>query len=241
MKKAVMSILCTALFCCTLSPAQGATSSKTGQGSADRGSRVLPLGKTRFSVVDEQGHTKEVDLKGKDFIVVSLREKGADGAAYAIDRDGVVWWAAPISSGAKGHEPPSGIYKVIRKERYYMSKAHPDPKGINNMDFSLFFTNRGHAIHMGNTNAMSHGCIHVGKKGANTMFKWATYDTRVVVTREHYLPYVYYDLKKAGYRITDKTPAHIKAYLKKMVPIKPHMPAAAAAAAENNRSHPDVF
>jgi len=104
-----------------------------------------------------------------------------------------------------------------------MSKAHPDPKGVNNMDFSLFFTNRGHAIHMGNTNAMSHGCIHVGKKGANTMFKWANYNTYVVVTREHYLPFVYYDLQKAGYKVNKNTPQHIKAYLKTMVPIKPHM------------------
>ena len=186
--------------------------------------KVIPLSKTEFAVVNADGSSKKVNLKGKDFIVVSLREKGADGAAYAIDRDGVLWWATAISSGAKGHETPSGIYHVLRKHRYYMSKAHPDPKGVNNMDFSLFFTNRGHALHMGNTNAMSHGCIHVGKKGANTMFKWATYKTRVVVTREHYLPFVYYDLAKAGYRINDKTPAHVKAYLKQMVPVKPQMP-----------------
>ncbi|WP_456394095.1 L,D-transpeptidase [Nitratifractor sp.] len=191
--------------------------------AADSASRVFPLSKTRFAVVDKSGKEKVVDLKGKDFIVVSLREKGADGLAYAVDRDGVVWWAASISSGAKGHETPSGIFPVLRKERYYMSKAHPDPRGINNMDFSLFFTNQGHALHMGNTNAMSHGCIHVGKKGADTMFKWATHKTRVVVTREHYLPFVYYDLAKAGYRVNDKTPGYIKAYIKKMVPVKPHM------------------
>ena len=195
--------------------------------SKDTHSRVIPLSKTKFAVLDDQGQEKVVDLKGKDFIVVSLREKGADGAAYAIDRDGVVWWAASISSGAKGHETPSGIYRVIRKERYHMSRAHPDPKGINNMDFSLFFTNRGHAIHMGNTNAMSHGCIHMGEKGANTMFKWANHKTNVVITREHYLPFVYYDLYKAGYRVNKNTPAHIKAYLKKMVPIKPNMDEAA--------------
>ncbi len=201
-------------------------------------SRVIPLSKTEFAVIDDHGKEKNISLKGKDFIVVSLREKGADGAAYAVDRDGVVWWAAPISSGAKGHETPSGIFRVLRKERYYMSKAHPNPKGVNNMDFSLFFTNRGHAIHMGNTNAMSHGCIHVGKKGANTMFNWATHKTKVVVTREHYLPFVYYDLQKVGYRVNKKTPAHIKAYLKKMVPIQPHMPAAAP---ENDASHSTVF
>ncbi len=183
---------------------------------------VIPLSKTKFAVMENNG-TKEniVDLSGKDFIVISVREKGADGIAYAIDRDGVVWWAASISSGAKGYETPSGIYRVIRKERYHMSKQHPDPKGINNMDFSLFFTDKGHALHMGNTNAMSHGCIHVGEKGANTMFKWANYKTNIVVTREHYMPFVYYDLVKSGYRVGKHTPAYIKEYIKSMKPIKP--------------------
>jgi lipoprotein-anchoring transpeptidase ErfK/SrfK len=191
---------------------------------ADKESRVFPLSKSKFAVVDKEGKEKIVDLSGEDYIVVSLREKGADGAAYAIDRDGVVWWAAVISSGAKGYETPSGIFTVWRKERFYMSKAHPDPRGINNMDFSLWFTHSGHAIHMGNDDKMSHGCIHVGKKGAESMFNWAQKGkTKVVVTREHFLPFVYYDLKKSGYKENSQTPAHIKTYLKTMVPVKPRM------------------
>ncbi|MEA3454988.1 MAG: L,D-transpeptidase [Campylobacterota bacterium] len=189
-------------------------------------SRVFPLSKTKFAV-NEKGADGEkiVDLTGQNFIVASVREKGADGIAYAVDSDGVVWWAAVISSGAKGHETPSGIFDIFRKERFHMSGQHPDPKGINNMDFSLWFTQQGHAIHMGNDDAMSHGCIHVGAKGAASMFNWATIGgTKIVVTREHYLPFVYYDLKKAGYKEGSHTPAHIKAYLKTMVPIKPRMP-----------------
>jgi len=191
---------------------------------ADPTSKVFPLSKSRFAVLDKQGKEKTVDLSGQEYIVVSLREKDADGVAYAIDRDGVVWWAAVISSGAKGHETPSGIFTVWRKERFYMSKAHPDPNGVNNMDFSLWFTRQGHAIHMGNDDRMSHGCIHVGKRGAETMFSWAQKGkTKVVVTREHYLPFVYYDLKKVGYKENGQTPAHIKAYLKTMVPVEPNM------------------
>lgn len=190
--------------------------------AADTQSNVFPLSKTKFVHLDN-GNERIVDLEGQDFIVTSLRENGADGLAYAVDRDGVVWWAAVISSGAKGHETPSGIFTIFRKERFYMSKAHPDPSGINNMDFSLWFTQRGHAIHMGSDDKMSHGCIHVGEKGAKTMFNWATKDeTKVVVTREHYLPFVYYDLRKSGYKEHADTPAHVKAYLKTMVPIEPN-------------------
>jgi len=192
--------------------------------AADAKSKVFPLSKTKFAVLGNDGQEKVVDLAGQDFIVTSLREKGADGLAYAVDRDGVVWWAAVISSGAKGHETPSGVFTIFRKERFYMSKAHPESSGINNMDFSLWFTQQGHAIHMGNDNAMSHGCIHVGKKGAKTMFTWAIRNkTKVVVTREHYLPFVYYDLRKSGYKEHATTPAYIKQYLKTMVPVAPRI------------------
>jgi len=190
---------------------------------ADATSRVLPLSKTKFAVKGDNGQEKIHDLSGQDYIVVSLREKGADGVAYAIDRDGDIWWAAIISSGAKGHETPSGIFTVFRKERFYMSKAHPEASGINNMDFSLWFTQQGHAIHMGNNDAMSHGCIHVGKKGAASMFNWAKKNhTKIVVTREHYMPFAYYDLLKAGYKETSKTPEHVKAAIRAFPPVKPN-------------------
>ena len=116
--------------------------------AANTQSTVFPLSKSKFAV-KHAGGEKIVDLAGQSYIVVSLREKGADGVAYAIDKDGVIWWAAIISSGAKGHETPSGIFTIFRKERHYMSKAHPEASGINNMDFSLWFTQQGHAIHMG--------------------------------------------------------------------------------------------
>jgi len=179
---------------------------------ADSTSKVFPLSKSKFAVLGDDGKETVVDLAGENYIVASLRERGADGAAYAVDRDGVIWWAAIISSGAKGHETPSGIFNIFRKERFYMSKSYPEASGINNMDFSLWFTQRGHAIHMGNDDAMSHGCIHVGAKGAASMFNWAKINnTKVVVTREHYMPFAYYDLLKTGYKETDKTPGHIKA------------------------------
>ncbi|NOR55480.1 MAG: L,D-transpeptidase family protein [Sulfurovum sp.] len=186
-------------------------------------STVLPLSKSKFAVKQSDGTEKIVDLAGQNYIVASLRERGADGAAYAIDSDGVIWWAAIISSGAKGHETPSGIFNIFRKERFYMSKTYPEASGINNMDFSLWFTPQGHAIHMGNDAAMSHGCIHVGAKGASSMFNWAKANkTKVVVTREHFMPFAYYDLLKAGYKETSKTPAHIKAAIRALPHVKPN-------------------
>lgn len=67
-----------------------------------------------------------------------------------------------------------------------MSETHPDPNGINNMDFELQFTQDGEALHLGNTAAMSHGCIHVGRQDISALFKWAKVGMPVVVMRGHY-------------------------------------------------------
>jgi tryptophan synthase alpha subunit len=67
-----------------------------------------------------------------------------------------------------------------------MSKTHPDPRGIDNMDFELQFTPDGQALHLGHTAAMSHGCIHVGRQDIAAVFKWAHVGMPVVIMRGHY-------------------------------------------------------
>jgi len=55
---------------------------------------VVPLSRTLFQVIDlKTGIEHIVDLTGKDFIVVSVRERGSDGRFYAVDKDGTVWWS----------------------------------------------------------------------------------------------------------------------------------------------------
>ena len=160
-------------------------------------SEVVPLSKTRFRVVSADGEQKEVNLKGKEFIVVSVRERGSDGRFYAVDRDGNVWFTGPITSGANDFPTPSGIYTVLRKKRYHMSKDFPDPSGINNMDYSIFFTHRGHALHKGSVDWMSHGCIHISPKHIPTLYRWSRpHDTRIIITRNSYMPFAKPDLVK---------------------------------------------
>ena len=162
---------------------------------------VVPLSKTTFKVITPGGKTKVVNLKGKEFIVVSVRERGSDGRFYAVDRDGDVWFSGPITSGANDFPTPSGIYSVLRKKRFYMSKDHPDPSGINNMDYSIFFTRYGHALHKGNVDWMSHGCIHISPKHIPTLFHWAKIgQTKVIITRNTYMPFAKPDLIKYNLR-----------------------------------------
>ncbi len=157
---------------------------------------ITPLSITEFEVQDKHGNTKIVNLKGKKFVVVSVSEPGSEGKSYAVDEDGTIWWVDKIASGAYGgHETPNGIFPIILKRRYHMSAAHPSASGINNMDFEMLFTQQGHALHLGNTKALSHGCIHVGRKDVEAMFKWVDTHTKVVIMRGHYGQFLKEELK----------------------------------------------
>jgi lipoprotein-anchoring transpeptidase ErfK/SrfK len=163
---------------------------------------IKALSATTFELTDVNHQNPHiVDFKGKDFFVVSVREPGSDGQVYAVDRDGTIWWHGRISSGAGGgklvkkngklvpvggHETNNNVFKVLAKRRFHMSKTHPDPNGVDNMDFEVQFTPDGQALHLGNTAAMSHGCIHVGRQDISALFKWAKVGMPVIVMRGHY-------------------------------------------------------
>jgi len=148
---------------------------------------IIPVSKTEFKVIDKNGNSRIVDLTGRKIIVVSVSEPGSEGKSYAVDEDGTIWWVDKIASGAYGgHETPTGIFHVLLKRRYHMSGTHPSKSGINNMDFEMLFTQQGIALHLGNTRALSHGCIHIGRKDVEAMFRWVGVGTKVVVMRGHY-------------------------------------------------------
>jgi lipoprotein-anchoring transpeptidase ErfK/SrfK len=170
---------------------------------------ITPLSITKFEVKDKHGKTKTVNLKGKKFVVVSVSEPGSEGKSYAVDEDGTIWWVDKIASGAYGgHETPTGIFSVLLKRRYHMSAAHPSADGVNNMDFEMQFTQDGDALHLGNTAALSHGCIHIGRKDVEAMFKWVEVGTTVIIMRGHYGQFLNQELKQ----FQDDTKAYDKSH-----------------------------
>ncbi|HSR73464.1 MAG TPA: L,D-transpeptidase family protein [Sulfurovum sp.] len=153
-----------------------------------KGIETMPLSKTIFKLF-KKDKEEIVDLSGKDFIVVSVRERGSDGRFYAVDRDGTIWWSGPVTSGAPEFRSPSGIFTIFQKKRYHMSTLWPDESGVNNMDYMMKFTKRGHALHKGSVDWMSHGCIHIDPKDVPVIYHWSNYKTKVVVTRHSYMPF----------------------------------------------------
>ena len=160
-----------------------------------KGEETVPIAKTVFKLI-KGSREHMVDLNGKNFIVVSVREVGSDGRFYAVDVDGTVWWSGPITSGTQEFKTPSGIFTIFQKKRYHMSTAFPDESGINNMDYMMKFTTRGHALHKGSVDWLSHGCIHIAPKDVPAIYHWSNYRTKVVITRHSYMPFAQEDLRR---------------------------------------------
>ena len=172
---------------------------------------IKALSTTKFEMTDTNWENpKIVDLKGKDFFVVSVREPGSDGRVYAVDSDGTIWWNGQISSGAGGgrlvekegklipkggHETNNDLFHVLAKRRFHMSSTHPSTDGVNNMDFEIQFTHDGQALHLGNIAGMSHGCIHVGRQDISALFKWAKVGMPVVIMRGNYIQHLNEEIK----------------------------------------------
>ncbi len=157
---------------------------------------LIPFSKTDFTYTNKAGNERDIDMTGKNFIFVSVREEDSDGRFYAVDKDGTVWLSGGISSGEEVGYTPSGVWSVSRKIRLYTSKKYPEEDGSNNMDYSLFFTKWGHALHKGSINNTSHGCIHVKENDIRRLFAWAGSGTPVLISRHRYIHFARPDLKR---------------------------------------------
>jgi len=160
-----------------------------------KGIETVPMSKTVFKLM-KKNREETVDLSGQNFIVVSVREPGSDGRFYAVDSDGTVWWSGAVTSGIPVFRSPSGIFSIFQKKRYHMSTVFPDESGENNMNYMMKFTQRGHALHEGSVEWMSHGCIHIDPKDVPVIYRWAKNGTKVVITRHKYMPFAREDLVK---------------------------------------------
>ncbi|ODA66607.1 hypothetical protein A7A08_02375 [Methyloligella halotolerans] len=88
-----------------------------------------------------------------------------------VYKDGQPLYRWDVSTGIPGHDTPSGSYTPFRMEAEHYSKEWDDAP----MPYSIFFTQRGHAIHgtmdaryMGQ--AASHGCVRLLPKHAAVLY-----------------------------------------------------------------------
>jgi hypothetical protein len=104
-----------------------------------------------------------------------------------VEKDGRALYQWPVSTGRPGFDTPSGKFKAFRMEKEHFSKEWDDAP----MPFSIFFTQKGHAIHgyLDTKNIghpASHGCVRLTKANAEKLYALVEEDgvlnTTVILT-----------------------------------------------------------
>jgi hypothetical protein len=97
-------------------------------------------------------------------------DKSIQQMTVSVDGRPLYQW--PVSTGKAGYDTPNGKHKAFRMERDHYSKEWDDAP----MPHSIFFTQKGHAIH-GSLDVKrlgspaSHGCVRLLPANAKTLFE----------------------------------------------------------------------
>ena len=112
-------------------------------------------------------------------------DKSSQQMTVSLDGREIHVW--PVSSGLARYDTPSGSYTPFRMEKDHFSREWDDAP----MPHSIFFTQRGHAIH-GTDHARnlgrpaSHGCVRLSRANASMLWNLVKREgmanTRVVLT-----------------------------------------------------------
>jgi L,D-transpeptidase catalytic domain len=96
-------------------------------------------------------------------------DKSSQQMTVAVDGRPLCQW--PVSTGLAAYDTPGGKFRAFRMERDHFSKEFDDAP----MPFSIFFTEKGHAIHGSYDKRIgqpaSHGCVRLSPANAETLFK----------------------------------------------------------------------
>ncbi len=133
----------------------------------------------------EEGGSQEGCQKPPKPRLVITVNKASQKLTVSLDGDTLYRW--PISTGARGYDTPSGKYRPFRMEKDHFSNEWDDAP----MPHSIFFTDRGHALHgsyhiksLGRR--ASHGCVRIHPDNAAKLFalvgKTGMSNTQIVVT-----------------------------------------------------------
>lgn len=164
----------TAVLACLALAAAGTLSTaiaRTDRGPASKRPDAIPAGR----------NAKPAAPAGPLLTIVTLSRQRI--AVYG--RDGVVAHSA-ISSGARGHATPTGMFTILQKRRYHESNIYSGAP----MPFMQRITWSGIALHAGVLPGYpaSHGCIRLSYPFATQLWGMTRMNQRVVVAREEVRP-----------------------------------------------------
>jgi hypothetical protein len=122
---------------------------------------------------------------GKPALASILIQIDKTTQTMTVSVDGAVRYRWYVSTGATGFSTPAGSYKPFRMEAMHYSQEW-DNAGMPN---SIFFSQRGHAIHGSNHPGLgtpvSHGCVRLSLTNASTLYQLVSAEgmgnTKVVI------------------------------------------------------------
>ena len=125
----------------------------------------------------------EIAPDGPVTIIISL----ATQRAY-VYRNGVPIGVSTVSTGAEGHETPTGIFTILQKDIDHVSNLYADAP----MPFMQRLTWDGIAMHEGNLPGYpaSHGCIRLPRAFAEGLYGITALGMTVIITNEEAVPIV---------------------------------------------------
>lgn len=148
-----------------------------------------------IAIPDKDGWYKTIDGEYLDGRFITREIIGIDVylANFSTDKGMIVLHCSNgtylkyhCCGGSIDYQTPTGSYKVLKKDRELMSALYPAANGINNMNCSLFFNmSNGYAIHCGDPNYLSHGCVHVEDSIQEKIFNFTNVGCPVKVTQEY--------------------------------------------------------
>ena len=166
-------ILTLALFCC------GVLWTNSRAASFTKGREIAPL--TPEFKPGDYVWKPEVSPAGPVVIIVSIPQQ-----TMFVYRNGVRIGRSTVSTGAKGHPTPTGIFTIQQKKVDHESSIYKGAK----MPYMQRLTWDGIAMHAGQLPGYpaSHGCVRLPVDFAEKLYSVTTKGTTVIVTDQKHAP-----------------------------------------------------
>jgi len=123
----------------------------------------------------------ELSAAGPLLLVVNLESQRA-----VLFRNGIPIGASTVSSGAEGHETPTGVFTILQKNKEHYSKTYNNAPMPNMQRLTW----KGVALHAGKLPGYpaSHGCIRLPHAFSSLLFGATDLGMTVVITEIPALP-----------------------------------------------------
>lgn len=129
---------------------------------------------TLATIPAEAAATAETPCSARAKVCIQIHTN----TSWLMNNGKVTYGPVPISTGGVDTPTPPGTYKVLRKKEEHWSNEYQAW-----MFYSVFFTYRGHALHEGDLDTPSHGCVRLDYYDAVEYFNKLKVGDRVEVVR----------------------------------------------------------